>query len=138
LTNPLIATIVAANITSTRSHLARIPASFVPLLKNPNRKWDYPTVTVNGEGNASVRDDRWRYIRYSDGTQELYDLQNDPQEWDNLAANPSSEGRAAIRRLGDAMPKTFAKAIARSKGKYKKATSMDRTIKATRDLAKLK
>jgi arylsulfatase A-like enzyme len=95
-------------------------------------------VTINGEGNASVRDDRWRYIRYSDGTQELYGLQYDPQEWSNLAADPSSEASAAMKRLGDAMPKTFAKAIARSKGKYKKATGLDRTMKATRDLEKLK
>lgn len=41
-------------------------------------------------------------------------------------------------QLGDAMPKTFAKGIASGKGKYKKATSIDGTIKATRDLSKLK
>ena len=89
-------------------------------------------------GSASACDDRWRYIRYSDGTQELYDLKNDPQEWSNLAAEPSTEASTAMKRLGDAMPKTFAKAIARHKGKYEKATGLDRTIKATRNLAKLK
>ena len=43
-----------------------------------------------------------------------------------------------MKRLGDAMPKTFVNAIPRSKGKYKKVTGVDRTIKATRDLSKLK
>lgn len=107
--------------------------SFAPLLKNPNAKWDHPTVTIHGEGNASVRDDRWRTIRYADGTRELYDLRSDPQEWDNLASNPTAEGQTAMRRLGNVMPKTFAKAIARSKGKHKKTNVLDRTIKRTRD-----
>jgi iduronate 2-sulfatase len=32
-----------------------------------------------------LRSDRWRYIRYRDKTEELYDLMNDPNEWINLA-----------------------------------------------------
>ena len=28
---------------------------------------------------------RWRYIRYEDGSEELYDHQIDPNEWTNLA-----------------------------------------------------
>jgi len=72
----------------------------------------------------------------------LYDLQEDPQEWSNLAADPDPdpdpEAKAAMKPLGDVMPKVFAKAVARSKGKYKKATEIDRTIKGTRGVSKLK
>ena len=41
-----------------------------------------------GEGNHAVRTPRWRYIRYRDGSEELYDHQNDPWEWKNLASDP--------------------------------------------------
>jgi len=34
--------------------------SFAPLLKSPKQKWDYPSLTINGYGNASIRDNRWR------------------------------------------------------------------------------
>ena len=112
--------------------------SFAPLLKHPAMPWDFPTVTINGEGNASACDDRWRFIRYSDGTEELYDLQTDPQEWHNLITQPSPAGEAAMLRLEELLPKTFAEAIPRSKGKYKKVNALDATIKATRDLAQLK
>jgi len=44
-----------------------------------------PALTVEGAGNASVRTDRWRYIRYADGTRELYDHERDPAEFTNLA-----------------------------------------------------
>ena len=112
--------------------------SFSPLLKNPNMAWDSPAVTVHGHGNASARDGRWRFIRYSDGTEELYDLQADPQEWHNLITRPSAAGRVAMRRLGDLLPKEFAEPIAYSKGKFKKAKYLNTTIKATRTLSKLK
>jgi arylsulfatase A-like enzyme len=36
-------------------------------------------------GNHAVRTERWRYIRYADGSEELYDHANDPEEWVNLA-----------------------------------------------------
>ena len=65
--------------------------SLVPLLKNPDAKRERGTVTaMGGEGKASyaVRTDRWRYIRYHDGSEELYDHQTDPHEWTNLAAKP--------------------------------------------------
>jgi len=47
-----------------------------------------------GKGNHAVRSDRWRYIRYRTGEEELYDHQNDPNEWNNLAHDPK---RTAIR-----------------------------------------
>ena len=32
-----------------------------------------------------MRSARWRYIHYADGSEELYDEKNDPNEWTNLA-----------------------------------------------------
>lgn len=62
--------------------------SLVPLLKDPSREWDRPAITSFGRGNHAVRSTRWRYIRYLDGSEELYDHDNDPHEWTNLAADP--------------------------------------------------
>ena len=44
-------------------------------------------MTTWGESHA-VRDTRWRYILYGDGGEELYDHDNDPGEWRNLARDP--------------------------------------------------
>jgi arylsulfatase A-like enzyme len=62
--------------------------SLVPLLENPKRKWDRPALTTHGRDNHSLRSERWRYIQYSDGTEELYDHNNDEMEWTNLASDP--------------------------------------------------
>jgi arylsulfatase A-like enzyme len=62
--------------------------SLAPLLKDPGAKWDRPAVTTYGRNNHSVRSEKWRYIRYSDGTEELYDRENDEMEWTNLASKP--------------------------------------------------
>jgi arylsulfatase A-like enzyme len=62
--------------------------SLVPLLKDPQRKWEQPALTTHGLGNHALRNERWRYIRYADGGEELYDHQNDPNEWTNLAGKP--------------------------------------------------
>ncbi len=77
--------------------------SFVPLLQNPKRKWDRPVLTTFGQGNYAVRTERWRYIRYQDGGEELYDHDSDPQEWTNLAE--LSRYSLVIERLRKTMPK---------------------------------
>jgi arylsulfatase A-like enzyme len=58
--------------------------SLDPLLRNSRAKRP-PTVSTYLEGNHSVRDDRWRYTRYQDGSEELYDRHADPNEWENIA-----------------------------------------------------
>jgi arylsulfatase A-like enzyme len=45
-----------------------------------------PVVSTWKRGNHSVRTLRWRYTRYSDGGEELFDHGVDPFEWTNLAA----------------------------------------------------
>jgi arylsulfatase A-like enzyme len=62
--------------------------SFAALLKNPAGKWDMPAITTYERNNHSVRSERWRYIRYRDGGEELYDHINDELEWTNLAPKP--------------------------------------------------
>jgi arylsulfatase A-like enzyme len=59
--------------------------SLIPLLKNPEAAWERPALTTHGRNNHSIRSERWRYIRYNDGTEELYDHENDQLEWNNLA-----------------------------------------------------
>ncbi|HUT35034.1 MAG TPA: sulfatase [Planctomycetota bacterium] len=65
--------------------------SLLPLLKEPTGAWDRPAVTTYGKDNHSVRAEKWRYIRYRDGSEELYDEEKDPLEWTNLAAKPKSK-----------------------------------------------
>ena len=57
-----------------------------PLLKQPDSVWERPTLTTFRQNNHSIRSEDWRYIRYSDGTEELYDHRLDPLEWKNVAA----------------------------------------------------
>ena len=57
----------------------------------------------------SARDERYRYIRYPDGTEELYDHAIDPHEFNNLAND-----RKLIpvkQRLNSWQPKSWAKSL---------------------------
>jgi arylsulfatase A-like enzyme len=60
-----------------------------PLLASPEAAWPHAALTTHGKGNHAVRTERWRYIRYADGSEELYDHDADPQEWKNLASEAS-------------------------------------------------
>ncbi len=61
--------------------------SLVPQLRDANATRKRPAITSHNQGNHGIRSERWRYIRYADGSEELYDHQNDPQEWTNLAGD---------------------------------------------------
>lgn len=63
--------------------------SLKPLLQSPRASWDRPSLTTHGRNNHALRSDRYRYIRYADGTEELYDHEADPTEWKNLASEGS-------------------------------------------------
>ena len=82
--------------------------SLVPLLKEPKLPWPRPVVSTYGHKNHSIRTERWRYIRYYDGTEELYDHDRDPYEWSNLAAIPvEKKHRTIINRLKKSLPMTL-------------------------------
>ncbi len=73
-----------------------------PLLVDPQSDWDDVALITHGRGNHAVRDRHWRYIRYADGSEELYDHRNDPHEWTNLANDP--QHAPVKQRLGTAIP----------------------------------
>ena len=56
------------------------------ILKDPKAEWERPALTTHGRNNHALRTSRWRYIRYADGSEELYDLAVDPGEEDNLVS----------------------------------------------------
>jgi arylsulfatase A-like enzyme len=60
--------------------------SLRPQLENAMAERERPAITSHNQGNFGIRTEQWRYIRYVDGAEELYDMANDPQEFYNLAA----------------------------------------------------
>jgi arylsulfatase A-like enzyme len=66
--------------------------SLVPLLAEPERPWPHVAITTYDYDEFSVRDEAFRYIRYIDGGEELYDHRVDPEEWENLADDPAYAG----------------------------------------------
>jgi arylsulfatase A-like enzyme len=58
--------------------------SLFPQLKDASSKRERPAITSHNQGNHGIRSERYRYIRYADGAEELYDHQSDPNEWNNV------------------------------------------------------
>ncbi|UXX78113.1 sulfatase [Reichenbachiella carrageenanivorans] len=61
--------------------------SIAPLLKKPNLTWERPALTSKDKKMHSLRSERYRYIVYPDGFEELYDHEVDPMEWNNIASD---------------------------------------------------
>lgn len=62
--------------------------SLVPILEDPEVEWESTGISYLYDQYASIRTEQFRYIRYKDGQQELYDHRKDPHEWKNEADNP--------------------------------------------------
>lgn len=93
------------DIYPTLLELAGLPArdnleghSLVPQLKDASAPRPWPAITTHNQGNHAIRDEAWRYIRYADGSEELYDLASDPNEWTNLAGEPEHAAKKAELR----------------------------------------
>jgi len=76
--------------------------SLIPQLEDPQQE-KRPAVITYQRNNHAVLTPEWRYIRYRDGSEELYDRVNDPDDWHNLADRP--EHAALKRELAEHMPK---------------------------------
>ncbi|MBN2593195.1 MAG: sulfatase-like hydrolase/transferase [Sedimentisphaerales bacterium] len=92
--------------------------SLVPLLKNPEAEWERPALTTHGRNNHSLRSERYRYIRYSDGTEELYDHDKDQLEWDNIAGDPKYA--EVKKQLAKWLPQTNVPEVTAAKNKKKR------------------
>lgn len=85
--------------------------SFAALLDAPDRPWKQAAFTVVSRSatdpsnrldpavlGRSIRTERWRYTKWPDGAAELYDQDNDPHAYRNLAEDP--EHRELVEQLG--------------------------------------
>lgn len=61
--------------------------SLVPQLQDSNSPRERPAITTHNHDNHGIRSEKWRYIEYADGSQELYNMEEDPNEWTNLASD---------------------------------------------------
>jgi len=118
--------------------------SFAPLLKKPTKKWG-PTVTTLGKGNHSVISEKWHYIYIEKGSvEQLYNLEDDPMEWVNIANNKSRNIESVKKELKAYMPTVNAEVVKEdnrnSDSDAEKVTSKepDITIKSRRNLLELR
>lgn len=90
------------------------------LLADPGGPWEKPALTTYKFKNHAIRSDGWRYIRYENGDEELYDHAADPHEWTNLARDPRYTAKKV--ELARWLPKSDAPwpVAAMEKGKAKK------------------
>jgi iduronate 2-sulfatase len=91
----------------------------VPLIKNPNKKWSKPAYTqvqriINRDQpdqkiimGRSVRTERWRYNEWDEAKLgiELYDHQNDPGEFINLAAD--TKYSSTVKEMSGLLRKSY-------------------------------
>ncbi len=102
---------------------APIPASvegksLVPVLQDPSAKVHEAALSYDGQQH-SLRSDRWAYMRYTDETEELYDMNADSGQLTNLAKSPEHGALLeSFRQQLQALVKTSA--VPKRKQKAKK------------------
>ena len=84
--------------------------SLVPLLSNPNSNWEHVATThLDSPGSFGISAKNWRYIKYANGGEELYNIKTDPYEWRNLATEDLHQ--STLKRLRSRAPAKFAKLV---------------------------
>lgn len=98
----------------TLTELCGLPAkegiesrSLATLLRDPKAEWQHAALThLDRPQNYAISTQRWRYLHYFDGTEELYDIETDPHEWENLAEK--SEHAAKLAEMRALAPESVA------------------------------
>ena len=82
-------------------------ASLASTLSNPSAATDRNVfLPYMNPGEFAIINRDWRYIRYGEDGEELYNLREDPNEWNNLASEEKyADLKAQLRKFA---PKTFA------------------------------
>ena len=111
------------NIYKTVSDYAQIKApayidgvSLRPLVSNTEKTINTPAMTTWGRGNYGLRTSSFHYIRYYNGSEELYHHDTDPNEWHNLAKNPHYQKE--IAKFRTFLPKDEAPMVANYSTKW--------------------
>ena len=105
------------DIFPTLTELTGLPAkpendghSLVPLLADPETEWPHVSIThLDRPREYAISKEQLRYIHYVDGGEELYNIEDDPFEWTNLAQEEFfSEELDSFRKLA---PTSFAERV---------------------------
>ncbi|WDQ17818.1 sulfatase-like hydrolase/transferase [Rhodopirellula sp. P2] len=85
--------------------------SLLPLLHDPDSQdWTQNSVTyLSQPGGYAISGRTHRYVHYPDGSEELYDIQADPYEWENLANQATAISQ--LTHFRSIAPTEFAKRI---------------------------
>ncbi len=67
------------------------------IIENPKTELKTQVLNTHGENNHALRTVKYRYIRFANGDQELYDMQKDPYEYKNLIKDKNS--KATLEQL---------------------------------------
>lgn len=104
---------------------APIPASvegksLAPVLRDPTAVVHDAAFSYDGSHHA-LRTDRWAFMRYADGAEELYDMNADPGQFTNLAKQAAhAETLAPLRRQLDQRVKAAGAGAGKAGRKQKK------------------
>ena len=98
------ATVSLMDMFPTLMDLAGLPkdaglegVSLRPMLEDPLLAEDRDVLLPGMKpGEYAIINRDWRYIRYADNTEELYNVRKDPNEWENLLAPQDSESGGGV------------------------------------------
>ncbi len=83
--------------------------SLLPQLRDASTPRPWPAITTHNHDNHGVRTRNWRFISYADGSEELYDMRADPNEWRNVAGDPTMH--AVLERHRGLLPDSSRKPV---------------------------